>query len=429
MPVPGQIEFTEKSEVNLKTNLPINWPQKMQAGWQDTWDLSDKQARVTLWQWLSSTLGLGIFVLLAINCWLCITQPFARVDPALLPATHTWTWWATQEYLQNKPAPPVVLLGSSLFMHPISREDADFLNKDFDYVHHHYSLYLGKQLQNRFHLNCTPVCFNFSLPGDLVSDQYMVTRSLFHGRHKPKYIILGLSLRDFLDNAVHCPGTTPPFRYLKRFSDIEDIVDLAFPEFWQRFDYYFGKFFYPWAKKLDIQALASEEVKDILSPIVNRFCSPCLLNDLDYRKHVPANLHSEVEEGMAIIKAHIPYTYDANYADYRRRYGQDKNNLWLFNIQKQFFTKLVAFCKEEKIKLVILNMPLTKDNMNLMPEGSYQRYMNLLKAEAKGYDFPLVDLNGNPVFAQSDFYDTAHMNSTGGKKLLDILANMKEIIL
>ena len=117
-----------------------------------------------------------------INFCFVLSQPFAKVDPAILPATHTWTWWATQEYLNDKPTPPVVLLGSSLFMHPIARQDADFLNKDFDYVHHHYSLYLGKQLQNRFHLKQTPLCFNFSLPGDLVSDQYMVARSLFNGQ-------------------------------------------------------------------------------------------------------------------------------------------------------------------------------------------------------------------------------------------------------
>ena len=427
MPTPGKIESIEKPEIKFPVDLPVNWPQRMQAVWQKT--RGDKQLRETIWRSLSSTLGLGVIVLFTINSWLCVTQPFASVDPAILPATHTWTWWATQEYLQNKPAPPAVLLGSSLFMHPIAREDADFLNQDFDYVHHHYSLYLGKQLQNRFRLNNTPLCFNFSLPGDLVSDQYMVARSLFHGQHKPSYIILGLSLRDFLDNAVHCPGTTPPFRYLKRFTDIDDIVNLAFPEFWQRFDYYFGQFFYPWAKKLDIQALASEEVKHILGPLANKFCSPCLLNDLDYRKHVPANLHSEVEEGMAIIKAHIPYSYDPNYADYKKRYGQDKNNLRMFNIQKQFFAKLVALCKEQKIKLIILNMPLTKENMDLMPEGSYQRYIDLLQTKANEYGFPLIDLNGNPAFVKSDYYDTAHMNSSGGKKLLDILANSSELIL
>ncbi len=178
-----------------------------------------------------------------------------------------------------------------------------------------------------------------------------------------------------------------------------------------------------------MQAAASEITKKILAPLATRFCSPCLLNELDYRKHVPANLHSEVEEGMDIIQPHIPAGYDANYADYIRRYGTHNGNQYLsmFNIQKQFFTKLVALCKLEKIKLIILNMPLTKENMTLMPAGSYERYISLLNVEAKQYGFPLIDLNKNPQFIRSDFYDTAHMNSTGGKKLLDILASSSEV--
>jgi len=382
-----------------------------------------------LFKSINNPLSLGMIILILINCLLCFTQPFANIDPATLPATHTWTWWATQEYLNDKPTPPVVLIGSSLFMHSVSRQDADFLNKDLDYVHHHYSAYLSKQLQKRFHSRQSLLCFNFSLPGDLVSDDYMIMRGLFQGKHKPQYVILGLSLRDFVDNAVNCPGSMPPFRYLRRFTDIDDIVNLAFPRLWQRFDYYIGKFFYPWAKKLDIQAWASEQTKLILAPLAQKLCAPSLLNELDYRKHVPANLHSEVEEGMAIVKTHIPYNYDANYADYIRRYGKGNSYRWMFNIQEQFFARLVPMAKAKQIKLIIVNMPLTKDNMNLVPAGAYERYINLLKTQASKYDVPFMDLNQNAAFVKSDFYDTAHMTSTGGKKLLDMIANTAAISL
>ncbi len=371
---------------------------------------------------VNEVLILGLLVLVLINCALCLTRPFDNIDPAKLPAIHTWTWWATQEYLSDTPTPPVVLVGSSLFMHSISRQDADFLNQDLDYVRHHYSSYLGSKLQKRFHLTSQPVCFNFSLPGDLVSDDYMIVRGLLKDPHKPKYVILGLSLRDFIDNASHCPGTTPPFRYLRRFTDIDDLVNIAFPLFWQRFDYYFGKTFYPWAKKLDIQAWCSEQTKLWLGPLADKLCSPCMLNELDYRKHVPANLHSEVEEGMAIVKAHIPYAYEHNFADYKRRYGSGQNFQWMFNLQKQFFVKLVSLAKERNINLIILNMPLTKENMDMMPAGSYQLYSDLLKREAEHNGFPYIDLNKNPMFTTADFYDTAHMNSSGGKKLLDAIA-------
>jgi hypothetical protein len=189
--------------------------------------------------------------------------------------------------------------------------------------------------------------------------------------------------------------------------------------------------FYPWAKRLDLQALSSHSVKMVLTPLMAKVSLPSLLNGLDYRRHAPACLHSEVEEGMDIIQPHILPSYDANYADYIRRYGTNHGDQYLrmFNIQRQFFVKLLTLCKHENIKLLIVNMPLTRENRILMPSGSYERYMNLLETESNNYDFPLLDLNKCPQFIHSDFYDTAHMNSAGGKKLLDILASSKEISL
>jgi hypothetical protein len=371
---------------------------------------------------LKSPVSLGILFLLLINLALCLCQPFAKVEPRLLPATHTWTWWATKEFFEQKSTPPLVILGSSLVMHSISREDADYLNQELDYVHHHRSSYLEDQLKKRFHSSENIACFNFALPGDLVSDDYMIARALFNGERQPKYVIVGLSLRDFIDNAVNCPGTTPPFRYLKRFTDIDDLVDLAMPKFWQQFDYRFGKCFYIWGNKLDLQVLLDQAARKLLLPTAQRLGLPSLLNDLDYRKHVPSDLHSEVEEGMAMVKPHQPYSFDPNFADYRRRCGSP--NEYMFKIQSIFFEKLVDLCKRKHICLVVLNMPLTKENLAIMPNGSYQKYLATVKRISERAGDTFVDLNQDPHFNHSDFYDTAHMNSAGGKKLLDILANL-----
>lgn len=369
-----------------------------------------------------SPISLGILFLLLINALLCWTKPIAKADPRLLPATHTWAWWAVKDFYEQQPPAQVVLLGSSLFMHSVSRQEADYLKKDLDYVRHHRSVYLEDQLKQRFGSASNIRCFNFSLPGDLVSDDYMIARAVLHGERKPKYVILGLSLRDFIDNAVNCPGTTPPFRYLKRFTDINDLVDLAMPQFWQQFDYRFGQFFYLWGNKLDLQVWFDQTARSLLAPVAHAIALPSLLNNLDYRKHVPNDLHSEVEEGLAIIKPNLPYSYDANYADYRRRCG--KPNERMFKIQSDFLKKLVDYCKRQGICLIVLNMPLTKENLTLMPPGSYENYLTTVQHTVEQAGDTYVDLNKVPLFVHSDFYDTAHMNSSGGKKLLDILAKL-----
>ena len=371
---------------------------------------------------LTSPITLGIVFLLVINAVLCVAKPIGKVDPRLLPATHTWTWWAVKEFYEQQPPPQVVLLGSSLLMHSVSRQDADYLKKDLDYVHHHRSIYFEDRVKECFGRDADIRCFNFSLPGDLVSDDYMIARAVLHGDHKPKYVVLGLSLRDFIDNAVNCPGNTPPFRYLKRFTDIDDLVDLAMPQFWQQFDYRFGKIFYLWGNKLDLQVCFDQIARNLLAPIARSVALPSQLNDLDYRKHVPSDLHSEVEEGMAIVKPNQPYSFDPNFADYRRRCGSPNERM--FKIQSVFVKKLVDFCKEEGICLVVLNMPLTRENLALMPPGSYENYLTTVHQTVAQAGDTFVDLNRDPHFVHTDFYDTAHMNSSGGKKLLDILAKL-----
>jgi hypothetical protein len=417
-------DLGEQSRSKTPAGGPTATAEKPPYASRDEFDYGQTRTRGLVGA-LQSPIAIAFVLILLANFALLCWQPFARVDPRLMPATHTWTWWAVQEYFNAKPTPPVVLIGSSLFMHSVSREDADFLNQDLDYVRHHRSMYLEHLLKSKYGADKYAASFNFSLPGDLISDDYMIVRTILKGDRLPRYIVMGLSLRDFIDNAVNCPGTTPPFRYLKRFTDIDDIVNLALPKIWQQMEYRFGQIFYLWQRKLDLQVLAEEWVKQVIRPTMQNNTAPSLLNNLDYRHHVPANLHSEVEEGMAIVKAHQPVVYDPNFADYRRRCG--KPNLEMFNNQAEFLKKMLRICKERGVSVLVLNMPVTPENLALMPPGSYERYLDTVKTctLAEGYRFE--DLNGDKRFVHTDFYDTAHMNSSGGKKLLEAIVGLDYI--
>lgn len=363
------------------------------------------------------TLGIALFLMANLLFW--YFQPLSKVDPESLPAAHTWTWWATQEYLSAKTAPAVVLLGSSLMMHPVSRRDADYLNKDLDYVHHHKSEYLKDSLARALGLN-DPSCFNFALPGSMISDDYIVTKALFSGDKKPRILVLGLSLRDFIDSGVSCPAATPPFRYLKRFVDINNIIGLAMPQVWQRIDYYVGNLVYLWNKKLDTQVILAEDVKSAVGPIMLRICNPSLIEKADPTKNLPSNLRSEVEEGVFIVKSHSPYSWEDNSAEYIKRYRV--KHAEMFGIQAKFLVLLLDYCQAQNIAVLMVNMPITAQNMALMPAGQYGRYVALLKQTAAAKNCSFVDLNGSGTFQKTDFYDTSHMNATGGKKLLDSIA-------
>ncbi len=365
----------------------------------------------------SSCALLAIIVAVMINQMLVIWHPLSDVDPESLPAAHTWVWWATREFMDKKETPDLVLLGSSLLMHPVSRLDADFLNRDLDYVRHHRSVYMEVALARRFGLR-SPYCFNFALPGGMVSDDYMVTRALLRGQRKPRLIVLALCPRDFMDNGIRWCGGTPAFRYLRRFVDIDDLVELAMPQIWQRFEYLLAKGFYLFDKRLDLQVICAETAKresgEMLGNVLGADASAdvCSLP-------TPPDTRSEVEAGMFIVKAHQERSFADNSAEYKKRYRAANEKI--FSIQATFLKKLLTLSKQNGIGVVIVNMPVTAANMQLLPKGTYEAYISVVRDESGRHGSTFIDLNQDHRFEPDDFYDTIHMNAAGGKKFADAI--------
>lgn len=365
--------------------------------------------------WLSSAVILGLLIALAFNFLLVAGQPLSKVDPEALPSARTWVWWATREFLEQKQAPDVVLIGSSLLMHPVSLVDADYLNQDLDYIHHHRSVFcqetLAKALKQK-----ELTCFNYALPGAMVSDDYILTRAMLTGTRKPKVIVLALGVRDFVESGISCAANTPSWRYFKRFCDTSDLVDLSMPHPWQRFDYVLGNWIYPWGKKLDLQVLLSEKTKSVLAPFFASHLPACQLSKVDPARNMPGNLRSEVEAGMFVVKAHQPYSFDDNSGEYKKRYR--RLNKEMVHTQELFLERFFDLARAAAIEVVVVNMPLTRANHALMQPGSYDHYHTTLVAACARHGCRLVDLDGTPELSERDFYDTAHMNSSGGRKLL-----------
>lgn len=354
-------------------------------------------------------------ILLAVNVGLLCWKPLAAVDPEALPAAHTWTWWATKEYNELKKAPDVVLLGSSMLMHPTARVDADLLNHDLNYVEHHRSNYIEQALQRAGFPADT--VYNFALPGGMVSDDYLVMRALMNDRRRPKVAVVVVSMRDFMDCQVRCVGATQPFKFLARYTNIDDLLDIAMPQIWQRFDYLTQKGLYLWGKKLDMQVLLSEGVKSSLGPIYKKAFAPSRLAEADPTKNLPMNLRSEVE--FFPVRSHEPITWNDNSSEYRKRYKHANHKL--FKTEALFMTKLVDLARQKNIQLMIVNTPLTPENHALMPPGAYDHFRAYLHDFAKTNGIALVDLDGRPQFTHTDYYDSAHMNGFGGKKMADAI--------
>ncbi len=113
----------------------------------------------------------AVLVVLA-NLLLVITNPFKGVDPDSLPTLKSWVFWTTQDYRQEVD-PKVVLLGSSLLMNSVWMQEAEHLQKNVDIVVNRRTTYL-ESIISKYIKGYQGVCFNFGLPGSMVSDDYMI---------------------------------------------------------------------------------------------------------------------------------------------------------------------------------------------------------------------------------------------------------------
>lgn len=384
-----------------------------------------------------SQVALALFLVVIVNVVFAIVNPLGKYPPEKLPTEHSWIWWASQDFLGQKETPAVVILGSSLLMNPLQEQDATFLDRETDAVLDHHSMYLESLLNKRFYTTAETgtrnansarqsiSCFNFAVPGSLMSDNYMVLRTMLNGDRKPKVVVLGLALRDFIDNQVTCAAATPSFKYLARYTDVSDLIDLAMPNIWQRGEYWLNRRVYLVGKKLDMQAALSQAASQLQqettatdSPMHDGLLD-CRLNAFDMSCYVPG-VKSEVERHVWMTKPNLVHTFQDNSAEYRRRYRS--TNKTLFECQKSFLERFCELATASNIRVVMVNMPVTTEHAKLMPAGSYSDYIKCLKAVSARFQAPLVDLNNCGKFTIADFADTCHMQGSGGKKLLDVIA-------
>ena len=88
-------------------------------------------------------------------------------------------------------------------------------------------------------------------------------------------------------------------------------------------------------------------------------------------------------------------------------------------IQMGFMERLLKLARDREMKVLIVNMPLTKDNRDLMPAGFYQEFSDEVARLTSENGAAYADHGADEDFDNNDFWDTAHMSYQGGFKLLD----------
>jgi hypothetical protein len=347
------------------------------------------------------------------------SYPYWNMDRYNSP-NKSWIWWAVDDFRKQPQAPDVVLLGSSLMLEALNGGDATYLHKPQNVSLHHKSVCLQDNLKRS--TNSQIRTFSFAIAGQMASDAYVISSTLLSGKSKPTTIIYGIAPRDFMDNMLTNVTTTETFRYLSRVGDLSNIATSARPSLWEATESALGKVSFLYQHKTDLAYLQQCGIKSFLKIFAH--------GDLeDYR--VPFELRKiamkEMPEEIASNETLVcpygdpPVPYLDNLNEYRQRYAH--LNKQMFADQVSFLERLLKYGRAQKINVVLVNMPLTADNVATMPPGFYQNYLSTISKLASTYDSKLIDLNQQGMFNRGYFADSAHLNGLGGIRFFTLLSD------
>lgn len=303
-----------------------------------------------------------------------------------------------------KERPTVVLLGSSLVMHPFWSMDAQLDKKIDDIFHHHNSVTFARELEAN---GCSKQnVYSFAVFGEMASDGFIYANDFLKGEKKPDVVVLGMAPRDFSDAYLTAPIATFTFKKVVGLNNFARYADAYLPGWQDKADFIATHACYFYGKRWRLQ----HELEKGLSKAYRFF-------HIDIATKPAADAAKPASQAGYMSAAMVDERWSNSAKEYRARYRDIENKD--LTVQMGFLQKTLAICKERGIKVVLVNMPLSDTNRELLPSSFYSDFRHRLGtlAEQSG-NAQYVDLGDASEFNHNDFWDTAHLNMNGGHKLL-----------
>jgi hypothetical protein len=358
---------------------------------------------------------LALALLLVINGLLYLFNPLAEMDPERLLGARSWAWWAVQDY--KKIQPDVVFIGSSMVMHPLWHQEAQFRQQNVELIVDHRSTFVESMLNKAAG---KPVkVFNFGLPGGMASDAFIIVRALSQMPTKPKVAVLCFNPRDMMDNSFGCAATSRHYDLFSRLVDTSDVGDSAHPKLLDKGKILLRDCIFFKRKNKELRAIMLADTKE-LSDKIYKDLPASLLDKVSPEKTVQfAFQNDELEQGFWIAKPNVPRWYVEASKDCKRRLRNANTDV--FENQVTFLDLCLKECRKNGIYPVLVNMPTTPIMREAMPQGVYERHVTAMHNLAKKYAVEVIEAN-TPIYKPEDFTDWAHMHATGGEKAFGLIA-------
>jgi hypothetical protein len=368
---------------------------------------------------LPSTFLLALAVFFAADFLVRATFPYWHHDRFCSP-NRSWAWWAARDLEKRDKPPDIVLLGSSLMMSVVHDGDATFLNKTQDAVRHHRSYCLEHLLNDNSKESIST--FSMAIGGQMASDAYAIATTLFSSPAKPKLIIYGIAPRDFIDSMFTDPASSETYRFMSRVSDA-DLMELAgHRSFWNKSESILTRVIFLYQKRFDFEELTQNFLRTAYYKLPSEITRSGNPTPPALREIFKFALPDDNSPDQWLANPYNPKTmkFRDNLTEYRQRYKLFKPKV--YETQIEFMARLLSFCEKESIPILLVNMPITQENIRILPGGIYHRYISDIQTLSTQYRARFVDMNLANTFVHSDFADSVHVNGAGAIKFLEQLS-------
>jgi hypothetical protein len=333
--------------------------------------------------------------------------PFSRVALDSIHLDHR----GTESDADKLPvAANVLLVGSSLLLYPMWRVDQADGAYLVDSNHYHLARSFDRETTKQKIKTCT---YNLAVGGGMMSDSYLLLKHYLRSHPAPEFVILDSAPRSFYDGGIVAPDATPIFHSCFNSTDFLELNQLYLPAFGSKLNYFAWRFCYMYHHR---QWLAETIVQSVLKP-----------EKLTDRKALAASSMATEQSSQKIVAplptkiVDTPDKFAYSLQDYMARYFLI--NTYQMQTQLNFLQLTASLCNEHRIKLVVVNMPLTQANLGLLPAGFYNDFKSTVSSQIAGKAM-YVDMDSKANWPISYYSDTVHLNDLGGKALNKQLAQV-----
>ena len=365
-----------------------------------------------------STFVLAAAIFVALNALMSFSTPFPF--DCYKFNYKGWSWWTFNALRHSDKISNVAILGSSTMVSAIAGCDANYLQRGLDLTEHHRASYFEAQLKKKMPAGEFQT-FSLAAPGQVPSDAYITLKAMVATKSRPDIVVYGLAPRDFIDSTLTAPGDTDAFRYLTRIVNIEDVARKVFRTPLGKLDWSLQRLVYLYGYSLDFRMAGTDAATIAMDRLFPRPWSKTPFTWWDRRAvlpgYLPAEIHPEAVMAGPIDLKTAKSRYTDNTVEYVQRYKQPDAHT--YRTQMYFLGKIAEFCRKERIELVLVNMPITLQNLRLLKAGGYIRYLQSLREFSMIHKVACYDLNDFSKYSQQDFHDSVHLNAFGGQKFFD----------